>query len=39
MLRLGLVTIGDPTQFTGGHLYQRRLAEHARDAGATIDVT
>ena len=38
MLRLVLVTIGDPTQLTGGHLYQRRLAQHASEAGATIDV-
>ena len=39
MLRLALVTVGDPTRLTGGHLYQRRLAQYAPDADATIDVT
>src|SRR4051794_26935763 len=39
MLRLVLVTVGDPSQRTGGHIYQRRLAEHALGAGGTIEVT
>jgi glycosyltransferase involved in cell wall biosynthesis len=38
MMRISLVTVGDPSSQTGGHLYQRRLAEAARPLGAEVDV-
>jgi glycosyltransferase involved in cell wall biosynthesis len=37
-MRIGLVTAGDTSRETGGHLYQRRLAEAAPAVGATIEL-
>jgi hypothetical protein len=37
VLRVALLTRGSPTQVTGGHLYQRRMAEAAPQHGAVID--
>jgi glycosyltransferase involved in cell wall biosynthesis len=37
MLRVALLTRGSPSQVTGGHLYQRRMAEAARRHGAVIE--
>src|SRR4051794_36612278 len=36
-LRAVLVTLGDPTQLTGGYLFHRRLAELAPAHAATLD--
>jgi glycosyltransferase involved in cell wall biosynthesis len=36
-MRIGLVTAGDTSRETGGHLYQRRVAEAAPALGATIE--
>lgn len=38
MLRVALVTVGDPARLTGGYLYQGRVAERAADHDATVDV-
>jgi glycosyltransferase involved in cell wall biosynthesis len=37
VLRVALLTRGSPTQITGGHLYQRRMAEAAARHGAVVD--
>lgn len=37
ILRIALVTLGDPSRLTGGYLYHRRLAELAPRHGARID--
>jgi glycosyltransferase involved in cell wall biosynthesis len=36
MLSVSLITLGDPTQLTGGYLYHRRMAEAAPAHGARV---
>jgi glycosyltransferase involved in cell wall biosynthesis len=36
MLSVSLVTLGDPSQLTGGYLYHRRMAEAAPSRGAKV---
>ncbi|MGH8776456.1 MAG: glycosyltransferase family 4 protein [Jiangellaceae bacterium] len=36
MLTIGLLTLGDPGQLTGGYLYHRRMAEVAGNHGARV---
>src|SRR5215213_5241927 len=38
MMRISLVTVGDPSSQTGGHLYHRRLAEGASRLGAEVEI-
>ncbi len=38
VLRVALLTRGDPGQRTGGHLYNRRMAEAAAGHGARIEI-
>ena len=36
-MRIGVIIFGSPEQTSGGYLYDRKLAEHLREAGSTVD--